>query len=122
MRRKTPQEKKRQSYLKDRRNTYGENSKSSRKNIRRNKRHVIRANRRALHQGIAPATGPNEPDVTETVELQVARKRPKRWTKLPDKPLGNVVQRKLIRRAKLGIDRTDDIEAKIKQVKSRTKR
>ena len=36
--RSSPQEKKRLSYAKDRRNDYGENDKSSRKNIRRNKR------------------------------------------------------------------------------------
>ncbi len=35
---KNPQEKKRLSYEKDRRNCYGENDKSSRKNIRRNKK------------------------------------------------------------------------------------
>jgi hypothetical protein len=36
--RRSPQEKKALSYAKDRRNVYGENDKSSRKNIRRNKR------------------------------------------------------------------------------------
>jgi hypothetical protein len=34
---KTPQEKKKLSYMKDRRNTYGENGKSSRKSIRLSK-------------------------------------------------------------------------------------
>lgn len=37
-RRRSPQEKKALSYARDRRNVYGENDKSSRKNIRRNKR------------------------------------------------------------------------------------
>ena len=36
VKRKSPQEKKALSYAKDRRNTYGENDKSSRKNIPRN--------------------------------------------------------------------------------------
>ena len=38
MARRSPQEKKTLSYAKDRRNDYGENDKSSRKSIRRNKR------------------------------------------------------------------------------------
>ncbi|MFE2009824.1 hypothetical protein [Streptomyces sp. NPDC059491] len=46
MERRTPQEKKRLSYLKDHRNNYGENDKSSRKSIRRNKRFPNSANRR----------------------------------------------------------------------------
>ncbi|MFD9407178.1 hypothetical protein ACFWBN_09205 [Streptomyces sp. NPDC059989] len=38
MRQRSPQEKKRLSYLKDRRNVYGENQKSSRRNIPRSRR------------------------------------------------------------------------------------
>ncbi|MFD0527546.1 hypothetical protein ACFQ1I_10530 [Kitasatospora arboriphila] len=44
--RRTPREKKRLSYLKDRRNAFGENDKSSRTSIRRRKRAVNSANRR----------------------------------------------------------------------------
>ncbi len=40
MARRTPQEKKALSYVKDRRNDYGENDKSSRKNIRREQAHA----------------------------------------------------------------------------------
>ena len=43
MARKSPQEKKALSYAKDRRNNYGENDKSSRRNIRRNKQTPERA-------------------------------------------------------------------------------
>jgi hypothetical protein len=45
MARKSPQVKKALNYAKDRRNDYGENDKSSRKNIRRNKRTPNRADR-----------------------------------------------------------------------------
>ncbi|WP_194828528.1 hypothetical protein [Nocardia sp. XZ_19_231] len=46
VRRRSPQEKKSLSYAKDRRNGYGENDKSSRKNIPRNKRIRNRVDRR----------------------------------------------------------------------------
>jgi hypothetical protein len=50
---KTPQTKKTQSLKKDRRNGYGENSKSSRKNIPLSKRHTERSFRHATRQALA---------------------------------------------------------------------
>ncbi|MDX8352356.1 hypothetical protein [Cognatiyoonia sp. IB215182] len=75
----TPQEKKAFSYAKDRRNCYGENDKSSRKNIPLSKAKAVRAVRRA-----------------DKVKLQAApfsdevfgeRIKP-RWRKSPDRALG----------------------------------
>src|SRR6266699_6022460 len=78
MPRKTPQEKKRQSYLKDRRNTYAENSKSSRSAIRLHKRHVNQANRRAVHQAMSRAATGYDPEIAEQAESRLAGKRHKR--------------------------------------------
>jgi hypothetical protein len=59
-RRLSPQEKKRMSLDKDRRNVYGENDKASRKNIPRAKARVNRVNRRLDTMALAGAIG--EPD------------------------------------------------------------
>jgi hypothetical protein len=95
---KTPQEKKRLSYAKDRRNTYGESNKGSRKSIRKNKAHQLRAERHALN-----ATLTNVPKSTNFDDLTAAEnnakiKFPRTWKKCPDKPLGEVVKRRLARR------------------------
>jgi hypothetical protein len=55
--RRSPPEKKALSYAEDRRNDYGENDKSSRKNIRRNKRTPNRADRHRDHQVLSQAVG-----------------------------------------------------------------
>ena len=122
MTRKSPQEKKRLSYLKDRRNTYAENSKSSRRAIRRNKGDANRANRHHTRQGIAQATGSANPDISEAAETKVLGRRPRRWAKIPDEPLGQVIQRKLARRVKLGIDHPRKAAEKVKRVRGRTKK
>ncbi|MBB5075739.1 hypothetical protein [Nonomuraea endophytica] len=95
MRQRTPQEKKLLSYAKDRRNAYGENDKSSRKNIRRNKRVPHRANRHRAHQILEAAIGVVDEAVEEQVEQWVGRRRPKRWRKVADVPLGEIVRAKL---------------------------
>jgi len=81
-------EKKQLSYKKDRRNTYGENDKSSRKSIRFRKRWVNRVNRR---------TGKS---ITRTIDLETGdvtsyRGLRRRWRKTPDDPLGYILQRML---------------------------
>ena len=121
MTRKTPQEKKRQSYLKDRRNTYAENSKSSRSAIRLHKRHVNQANRRAVHQAMSRAATGYDPEIAEQAESRLAGKRHKRWAKIPDTPLGEVVKKKLQRRVKSGIDHPVKVRTKIKRIRDRTK-
>src|SRR4028119_195110 len=102
MERKTPQEKKRLSYAKDRRNTYGENDKSSRKNIRRRKRHPNRSNRRNARQSLSAAGGAVDATPLEQVEAALKHRRPKRWRKRADSPLALVVPRKLKRRVQTG--------------------
>jgi len=93
---KTPQQKKRESYDKDRRNAYGENSKSSRKNIPRSKRAVAAANRVQASQPLRqPVSGS---DSLESVQNAVKAKRPKRWRKSPDIPLKEHLERQGQRR------------------------
>ncbi len=95
---KTPQEKKVLSYAKDRRNTYGENVKSSRTSIRQNKRLVNRANRHGLNQTLAQAANEQLLEKQEKIENAALGKRLKSWRKFPDEPLGEIVQKKVERR------------------------
>ncbi|MCE9544115.1 MAG: hypothetical protein K8T25_01115 [Planctomycetia bacterium] len=118
---KSPQEKKRLSYKKDRRNIFGENSKSSRKNIRRSKRIPNRANRRSVNQSLSPIVGDVPPDFSEAQEMQVSRRAPKTWKKFPDTTLGKVVERKLNRRLQLGIDQPNGSATKIAKVRNKAR-
>jgi hypothetical protein len=113
---KTPQQKKRESYSKDRRNAYGESSKGSRKSIRRRKRHPKRANRRNATTVLATVKGPAKLEVLEGVESKIEGKRGKQWQKSPDVPLGAWVEGRLLRRAKLGIDDLSSVEARVQRV------
>ena len=112
----TPQEKKRLSYERDRRNTYGENDKSSRKNIPRGKRLAVRATRRSVSVALVDVRGNvdtvgvvemsgdlGEVDVVDggpadKVEPRIAGRPPARFRKWPDEPLGAVVAHQLGRR------------------------
>jgi hypothetical protein len=98
VRRKTPQEKKQYSYARDRRNVYGENDKSSRKNIPRRKRAPHRANRRRAGQILETIEGAVDEVAEEGAEMRLSSRRPKSWKKVPDKPLGEIVQNRLERR------------------------
>jgi hypothetical protein len=102
---KTSQEKKRLSYEHDRRNTYGENQKSSRKNIPRSKRLSHQGERRTVRQALIGAQGPVADECSDEAQSQVLRKGrlQKLWAfrKSPDTPLGEVVRRRLRERAKL---------------------
>jgi hypothetical protein len=99
---KTPQEKKRLSYGHDRRNTYGENQKSSRKNIPRSKQLSHQDERRAVRQALIPAHGSIADEVADDAQSQALRKgRIKKlnaFRKSPDRPLGEVLERRLRRR------------------------
>lgn len=108
MTRKSPQEKKALSYAKDHRNSYGENDKSSRKNISRNKRNNVRADRRREHLVLAQS----QPDDVDS-ELKRRRTRQAYWRKLSDSPLAEIVARALRRRARVGIIDSEQAEAKI---------
>ncbi|WP_282783431.1 MULTISPECIES: hypothetical protein [unclassified Nocardia] len=107
--RRSPQEKKALSYAKDRRNDYGENDKSSRKNIPRNKRVPNRADRHRERQVMASALGPVSVDAAERAEVELRGKRSKwlnmRWRKHRDAPLGEVVMRTLARRVEQQMNR-----------------
>lgn len=122
--RKSPQEKKALSYAKGRRNDYGENDKSSRKNIRRNKRAPNRADRHREHQVLAAAVGVAvDADVVEQAETKLVTKKSlwltKRWRKWRDAPLGEIVENKLRRRARLGIDDPAATEERIDRIRRR---
>ena len=94
---KTPQEKKRLSLAKDRRNTYGENDKASRKAIPRRKQIGQMQLRRAVAQELQ-LSGPHGGRAIEEIASKVAavqtKKKHKRFKKAPDEPLGEVLKRK----------------------------
>src|SRR5580698_10395362 len=89
--RRSPQDKKALSYARDRRNVYGENDKSSRKNIPLARRRVHNANRHADRQQLLEAAGPIDAERAEAAEDRLRSRRPKSWrksrTRLWDKSL-----------------------------------
>jgi len=91
MRRRTPQEKKKLSLKKDRRNSYGESPHGSRKSIPLNKRLRNRSDRH--HQEGQLPTLPGQLDVDEgdKIESAILSKAPRRWDKVPDLPLGEII-------------------------------
>jgi hypothetical protein len=88
--RSSPQEKKRLSYSRDRRNWYGENDKSSRKNIARRKR---------------------------VVGERVASTQPGQWRKAPDVQLGVHIANALATRVREGISAADREQARINRIR-----
>lgn len=90
--RRSPQEKKALSYARDCRNVYGENDKSSRKNIPLHKRMVNKANRHSAQQWLGDAAGVVDLDRAERAEERLRGSRPKSWRKQPDMPLGQFLQ------------------------------
>ena len=95
---KSPQDKKRLSYERDRRNAYGENAKASRKNIPRSKALGIRCVRHEQNQALRGALTAGSEEAALEAELRAKESHPRWWAKDPDKPLGEVVARKLSRR------------------------
>ena len=100
---KNPTLKKHLSLTLDRRNVYGENSKSSRKNIARGKQRRHMDERRAVGHLLRRLKGQVDDDFASEKELQIkvsiADSRNRGFRKVPDKPLGIVLERKKIRRA-----------------------
>ena len=86
----------------DRRNTYGESDKSSRKNIPRGKQRGQMQLRRGVAQNLK-VSGKADEGAIDQAAVNVgevhARRRRKLFKKAPDTPLGVVVKRKLLRRA-----------------------
>jgi hypothetical protein len=100
---KTPTEKKRISLVKDRRNVYGECPTSSRKNISRGKQRGHMEVRRAANEELRSLRGAStevDADATDaqTKDRILALSR-YAFKKVPDSPLGEVLKRKLKRRA-----------------------
>ena len=100
MARKTPQQKKRESYAKDRRNTYGESGSRSRFAIAKAKRNRRSRERAAARHSTALTL--IDPDRAETIEGRSVVKHGGRWRKWPDAPLGRLLDRKLNRRQRVG--------------------
>jgi hypothetical protein len=102
-----PKQKKRLSLERDRRNVFGENSKSSRKNIARNKQRRQMEERRAISQLLRGLTGQVDNDAASNTELRVklkvAHSKNCGFKKDRDKPLGEAIQRKLDRRRRKGM-------------------
>jgi hypothetical protein len=98
---KTPQDKKRQSYEHDRRNTYGENQKSSRKNIPRSKQRSHQDERRSVRQVLGSVQGNIAGEVADEAQsralIKGRMKKLRGFRKSPDRPLGEVVERRLRR-------------------------
>ena len=123
---KDPREQKALSYVRDRRNVYGENNKSSRKNIRRNKRVPHRADRHREHQVLTAATGFGvTAEVAERAETTLYAKKSmwltKRWRKWRDAPLVEVIESKLRRRAASGMVGPATVEAQIERIRRRVR-
>lgn len=98
MREKTPQEKKSLSYARDCRNVYGENDKSSRRNIPLRKAKVNRGYRRKFNmvlQEISSEVDLEKADFAESIARNIKREY---WKKAADKPLGHIISRKLEKR------------------------
>jgi hypothetical protein len=98
MPRKTPQQKKALSCKKDRRNCFGENSKSSRKNIPRAKAHSRRACRHKVNESLNGARGATSSAQLEEQELGATSVRRKTWKKVPDEPLAEHLAGQRVRR------------------------
>ena len=100
-----PQEKKRLSLAHDRRNAYGENDKSSRKNIPRSKALGHRAERRIVAEVLSHdhiSASDDQATIAEsTVKTRTRVKKLKGFVKSPDRPLSENVANKLERRKRL---------------------
>jgi hypothetical protein len=99
---KTPQQKKRLSYELDRRNAYGENQKSSRKNSPKSKQRSHQEERRSVRQVLVAAQGGVAEEAVDEAQSQTLRKgrikKLKAFRKSPDRPLGEVIERRVRRR------------------------
>lgn len=97
---RTPQEKKSLSYANDRRNTYGENDKASRKAIPARKAGENRKVRRKANQALT-VVDRLEDEVAEVIESSLKQdvERVGGWTKSPDAPLTDFIKGQARRRS-----------------------
>lgn len=97
---RTPQEKKALSYEHDRRNTYGQNDKASRKAIPARKARENRKVRRKANQALTVVERlSDETAVIVESSLMHDVERVGGWTKSPDEPLGDLLALQARRRA-----------------------
>ncbi|MCO5986376.1 hypothetical protein NE235_09680 [Actinoallomurus spadix] len=99
MSRRTPQEKKRLSYAKDRRGSSGYSFKPARRWVPARKRRANRVNRRRARRDLLAAKGRPDADAAYAAEERLLARRPEYWQKPPEMPLGVWVERILERRA-----------------------
>ncbi len=92
MRKKTPQEKKSLSYAKDCRNIYGENDKTSRIAIRKNKTFPNRAFRKHINDTLQSAIGAVDLEKAESVDVEIKEIKRRKWKKVADAPLGQIIR------------------------------
>ena len=101
---KNPEEKKQLSLAHDRRNTYGENSKSSRNSIARAKQRQHMDERRTAGEVLRRLTGTIHEDEATDAELLVKTRmsdsKSRGFKKQPDSPLGEVLAAKRAKKAK----------------------
>src|ERR1700722_668792 len=95
---RSPQEKKELSLERDRRETYGANRKSSRKNVPLAKKLGNRASRHRAESVLNVAIGPFDESRADAVGFAATGAyldgKQKRFRKVPAKPLGNVLKYK----------------------------
>lgn len=120
MARKTPQQKKRESYAKDRRNTYGESGARSRFAIARARR--VRASRARAAARQAAEAAFRDPELAERLEGRAVVKFGGRWQKVADDPLGEVVEWKLTRRGRAGSVPDEVVHERVRRIRHLTKR
>ncbi|HET6764831.1 MAG TPA: hypothetical protein VFH27_14195 [Longimicrobiaceae bacterium] len=84
MRRKTPQQKKAESYAYDRRSLYGNNDKAARKALPRRRQKRAQAERRIAKQELAGRAAAEDEVRLDTMLDRVAQTRRKAWRKSPD--------------------------------------
>lgn len=121
MARRSPQEKKRLSYVKDRRNDYGESPKAARKSIPRRRRFAHRADRHRIRQALSQARGVPDETRADMVEQRYKARRTQRrkWRKYRDAPLGEIVAFQLRRRAERGGADPAETEDRIRRIRRR---
>jgi hypothetical protein len=99
---KSAKEKKALSLKRDRRNVYGENPQASRKGIRRGKQRSHMEERRSIREILSHLRErAEESDAIEAdvlTKTAVVRSKQKGFKKTPDRPLGEVIKRKLAQR------------------------
>ena len=94
MRKRTPQEKKKLSYERDRRNVYGEAPHAARKSIPFRKALRNRSNRHYENQQLSYEGVGLDEDLSDEIETRMNHKAPQQWEKHRDAPLGEVIAEK----------------------------